>query len=328
MRAQKRNKLFLAIVLFIIFYLLYTHDRHDLDNDELNSRPRRSPFSASADAKLPLILIGGMPGSGTTLLRVMLDVHPDIRCGEETRVIPYVLGMRWEKWEQSMKEKNILDRAGVTDDVLDAAMSSFILEIIKGSGDPAPRLCSKDPLAFKDAEYLAKIFPNSKLLLMVRDGRAVCHSLRTRELTVTGYNNSDVRDCLKRWSNGADFLGFQCKQVGPDRCIAIRYEEFVQYPEEWMRIILDFIDVPWNTAVLQHSAYVRTNKVHFASNKKKTAQLQKPVNTAALNKWADHLPEDVKRDMAKIAPALIKFGYDPGANPPTYRYDKPSRETL
>ncbi|XP_033754438.1 protein-tyrosine sulfotransferase 1-like [Pecten maximus] len=328
MRQHRRNKVFLAVVLLVLFYMLYTHDRHDLDSDTLDSRSRLREVAAPADANLPLIFIGGMPGSGTTLLRVMMDVHPDIRCGEETRIIPYVLGMRWEKWEKSLKEKMILERAGVANDVIDAAMSSFILEIIKGSGDPAPRLCSKDPLAFKDADYLARIFPNSKLIMMVRDGRAVCHSLRTRQLTITGYNNSDVRNCLKRWSSGAELLNVQCQHVGPDRCKMIRYEEFVQYPEEWMRIILGFLNVPWNIAVLQHSVLVRNNKVYFASIEKKTAQLQKPVNTAALAKWVDHLPEDVRRDMANIAPSLNKFGYDPRANPPTYKYDKPAQVSL
>ena len=38
------------------------------------------------DRSMPLIFVGGMPRSGTTLMRAMLDAHPDVRCGEETRV--------------------------------------------------------------------------------------------------------------------------------------------------------------------------------------------------------------------------------------------------
>ena len=51
------------------------------------------------DVDMPLIFIGGMPRSGTTLMRTMLDAHPKIRCGQETRIIPRILGMRvnWQK---------------------------------------------------------------------------------------------------------------------------------------------------------------------------------------------------------------------------------------
>lgn len=44
----------------------------------------------------------------------------------------------------------------------------------------------------------------------------------------------------------------------------------------------------------------------------------KPVNLDALSKWVGHVPEDVVRDMASVAPMLSVLGYDPNANPPNY----------
>ena len=43
------------------------------------------------------------------------------------------------------------------------------------------------------------------------------------------------------------------------------------------------------------------------------------MNTDALDKWVGHIPADVQRDMADIAPMLRRLGYDPRANPPDYR---------
>ena len=65
----------------------------------------------------PMIFIGGMPRSGTTLARVLVDAHPDIRCGEETRVLPRLLQMR-SQWVKSQKEKMRLEEAGVTNEVV------------------------------------------------------------------------------------------------------------------------------------------------------------------------------------------------------------------
>lgn len=72
----------------------------------------------SYDRMQPMIFIGGMPRSGTTLARVLLDAHPDIRCGEETRVLPRLLQMR-SQWVKSQKEKMRLEEAGVTMEVAD-----------------------------------------------------------------------------------------------------------------------------------------------------------------------------------------------------------------
>lgn len=152
----------------------------------------------------PLIFIGGFPRSGTTLMRVMLDAHKHVRCGEETRVIPRLLTMR-ATWSRSAKERIRLDEAGVTDQVLDSAVRAFLLEVspiklrlsttgctvklflhvfqvIVGHGEPAPRLCNKDPFALKSLSYLAHIFPKAKFVLMLRDGRATVHSMISRKV--------------------------------------------------------------------------------------------------------------------------------------------------
>ena len=80
------------------------------------------------DRTMPLIFIGGMPRSGTTLMRAMLDAHPDVRCGEETRVIPRLLGLK-SQWQKSEKESRRLQEAGLTNDVLSSAVAAFILEV-------------------------------------------------------------------------------------------------------------------------------------------------------------------------------------------------------
>ena len=77
-------------------------------------------------------------------------------------------------------EMHRLAQGGITDDVIDAAISSFIMETIVQHGDPADILCNKDPLTLLYGDYLSKIFPKSRWIFMVRDGRAVIHSVMKR----------------------------------------------------------------------------------------------------------------------------------------------------
>lgn len=150
------------------------------------TRPAGAQLRRELDAPvegrdLPLIFIGGVPRSGTTLMRAMLDAHPDVRCGQETRVVPRILQMR-QHWMRSPKESVRLEQAGVSKAVLDNAIAAFCLEVIVRHGETAPRLCNKDPLVLKMGTYVLELFPNAKFLFMVRDGRATVHSIITRKV--------------------------------------------------------------------------------------------------------------------------------------------------
>ncbi|KAL0625106.1 Protein-tyrosine sulfotransferase 2 [Plecturocebus cupreus] len=250
--------------------------------------------------------------------RAMLDAHPEVRCGEETRIIPRVLAMR-QAWSKSGREKVRLDEAGVTDEVLDAAMQAFILEVIAKHGEPARVLCNKDPFTLKSSVYLSRLFPNSKFLLMVRDGRASVHSMITRKVTIAGFDLSSYRDCLTKWNKAIEVMYAQCMEVGKHKCLPVYYEQLVLHPKRSLKLILDFLGIAWSDAVLHHEDLIgKPGGVSLSKIERSTDQVIKPVNLEALSKWTGHIPGDVLRDMAQIAPMLARLGYDPYANPPNY----------
>ncbi|XP_074462950.1 protein-tyrosine sulfotransferase 2 isoform X1 [Larus michahellis] len=273
--------------------------------------------------EMPLIFIGGVPRSGTTLMRAMLDAHPEVRCGEETRIIPRVLAMR-QAWSKSGREKMRLDEAGVTDQVLDAAMQAFILEVIAKHGEPARYLCNKDPFTLKSSVYLSRLFPNSKFLLMVRDGRASVHSMITRKVTIAGFDLNSYRDCLTKWNKAIEVMYSQCLEIGRSRCLPVYYEQLVLHPEQSMHAIMKFLDISWSDTVLHHEELIgKPGGVSLSKIERSTDQVIKPVNMEALSKWIGHIPGDVLQDMAHIAPMLARLGYDPYANPPNYGHPDP-----
>ncbi|XP_051972111.1 protein-tyrosine sulfotransferase 2-like [Xyrauchen texanus] len=266
----------------------------------------------------PVVFVGGVPRSGTTLMRAMLDAHPDIRCGEETRVIPRLLSLR-QSWARQAKERWALEEEGVTQQMLDSATTAFILQVIARHGEPARLLCNKDPFTLKSANYLSHIFPNSKFLLMLRDGRASVHSMISRHVTISGFNLSSYRDCLTKWSNAIEAMVSQCMIVGRHRCMTVRYEDLVLQPRATMQSVLRFLNAPWHEGVLHHEESIgQRGGISLSRTERSTDQVIKPVNLEALNRWVGHIPADVKEDMVNIAPMLHRLGYDPYANPPDY----------
>ncbi|KRX70655.1 Protein-tyrosine sulfotransferase A, partial [Trichinella sp. T6] len=288
---------------------------------------RSSTFgNFSYDNTLPLIFIGGFPRSGTTLIRAMLDAHPDIRCGEETRLLPRILGMR-AHWKNEKVEWRRLIEAGVDDEVIDAAVSAFIMEVIVRHGPLAPRLCDKDPFLMKFAVYLSELFPNAKFVFMIRDGRAAVHSMITRRVTIGGFDLTDIRQCLSKWSLSVAQMYNECYNIGARRCFPMYYEQLVLNPEKWLRELLAFLEVPWSDHVLNHEKYIG-REISLSKSERSTDQVMKPVYTSSLDSWVGKFPEDILKDMPKIAPMLDFLGsifpftifssYDPKVYKPDY----------
>jgi protein-tyrosine sulfotransferase len=156
-----------TVLVVLIFILLKTNIfQRCLDSKNQGEMVREEKYVIGSDQKtyvyhrnMPLIFIGGVPRSGTTLMRAMLDAHPEVRCGQETRVIPRILQLR-SHWMKSEKESMRLEEAGISKEVLNSAIAQFCLEIIAKHGDPAPRLCNKDPLTLKMGSYVTELFPN------------------------------------------------------------------------------------------------------------------------------------------------------------------------
>jgi len=279
------------------------------------------------DRFTPFIFVGGFPRSGTTLMRVMLDAHPDIRCGQETRVIPKILLNIPRMLNMFSKVENTRrEEAGVTQELLDSAVAALIAEIIAKHGDPAPRLCNKDPLTFRNLSYLARLFPNSKFIFLVRDGRAVLNSIIDRKIAIRGMyspqhsDNYDPEGLLRAWNVAVSEMNRQCEEIGQARCLRIPYEHLVLFPAESMKLVLEFVNVAWDNVVLHHQTEIgKPGGIILSRLEKSTDQVKEAINVKALYKWCDKLPPSLLKHTHRIAPIMRKMGYDSWKTWPDYR---------
>lgn len=129
--------------------------------------------SFSEEKDVPILFIGGCPRSGTTLMRVLLDTHPQISCGPETHILPKLLSMHTSL---SVYDQTRMQMAGIDKDLQNLAMRDFIFDIIMGhvKRGSAPSNgftfwpCNKDPFLLNNAIYLKRLFPKAKFIHMVR----------------------------------------------------------------------------------------------------------------------------------------------------------------
>jgi protein-tyrosine sulfotransferase len=264
------------------------------------------------DGTSPIIFIGGSYRSGTTLMRVMLDAHPLIRCGEETRIVPRFLEFMARNFQKDKK----LQKAGLTTNMLDQAARAFISSIVSLHGKSAPNLCTKDPENLRHSMYLSQLFPNSKFILMIRDARATINSIKTHGLLAGGYSRG-YQDNFKNWNSLIEEMYSQCLTIGDDRCLPVYYEQLVLHPEYEMRKILKFLNIPWNDDVLEHEKKIGA-KIKLAEIEISSDQVIKPVNLEGLNSWFGKIPLQVLNQIDTLAPMLKKLGYDTKSKKPNY----------
>lgn len=107
-------------------------------------------------------------------MRVLLDVHPSVRCGPETHILPHMLYLYSFKINPMFKR---LNGANITHELVDSIFVRAISTLLHNTGPSAERLCAKDPFIDLCLKQLLYLYPKSQFILMVRDGRAVANSV-------------------------------------------------------------------------------------------------------------------------------------------------------
>uniref|UniRef100_A0A0K0E6T3 Protein-tyrosine sulfotransferase n=2 Tax=Strongyloides stercoralis TaxID=6248 RepID=A0A0K0E6T3_STRER len=298
-RFHRKSNLFILLIIFLIIFLFV------LKNNTTNNLLKNDK----------VIFIGGVPRSGTTLMRALLDSHSKIRCGGETRVIPHILSIL-TFWERKSSKK-MLDEAGVSRNVLNDAIGAFISEVITKHGDKANIYCNKDPFNMKYGGRLKEIFPNAKFILLLRDGRASVHSIMSRKVPVEGFSWNNQTKSLKAWNNLIDQMVLECTYLGKYSCLMVHYERLVIYPREELIRIVQFLDISWEENLLHHEEFIGS-EVKLVKGEWSTDQVKKSINLDALYKWNNFFNSSIIQNINNIAPMINNLGYPINTTYPNY----------
>ncbi len=206
-----------------------------------------------ADNKCEIVFILGiMPRSGTHFLANLLCQHPDCKksvLAEDGLVASSSLLARYADFNNKQWEKDGAPAAGGAHQLLLESIGEGLLAFLKNMRqnaiakktsptDSLPRyLVTKTPQV-TGLENFFKLFPQNKLLLLVRDGRAVVESGNI------SFNYDRERSC-RQWRDAADkIIGFtNATPQTSSNYLIVKYEELYTQTEQEMRKILSFMDL-------------------------------------------------------------------------------------
>lgn len=184
----------------------------------------------------------GAQGSGTTLMRLILDSHPDVAMAQETGFARLLLANEHIPYAQHGSEW--YGRLGLSRSDLDRELGSFYGGIFGrwAAARGASRWGDKTPFHVWHIERLARVFPDAVFLGMVRHPGAAASSRHRR----MGHSWSGS---LTHWTKRNKEMLHQGAALGT-RFLLCRYENLVTDPEEVLRDLTGRLGLPWDDRLL------------------------------------------------------------------------------
>ena len=228
----------------------------------------KSQGNLSREKLAPAAFILSSPRSGSTLLRVMLAGHPGLSSPPELHLLPFDT-MREREQELGVSQLGEgLKRAFMALKNLDAAQSQQLVdELIESNatvkevyqqlqqlaGDRL--LVDKSPTYASNRETLEKaeaIFEGAKYIHLVRHPYSVIESFaRMRMDKLVGSGEGDPYELAELiWRESNQNILNLAEDIDPDRYHLVYYEDLVSKPQTVLEGICEFLQVPFDAAVL------------------------------------------------------------------------------
>ena len=266
----------------------------------MSSDPSAPPASREPARGGPVFIVGPM-GSGTTLMRLIVDSHDNIAVAQETSIMRAYLAHKWIPFHRHGGEW--YGRLGWSEDELELRMREFYGGMFErfAAEQGKPRWGDKTPWHTWHLREIATLFPDAVFIAMVRHPGAVATSVSERF-------RQSWDGAVTHWVNTTSEQVQRGIELG-DRLLTVRYEDLVTEPETTLREVFDWLDEPWSDRLLEH------DKVHAERGTAKkvegSTRSDKPIATDRIAAWTENKTPEQLAVLATKAGALAPFyGYD------------------
>jgi hypothetical protein len=261
---------------------------------------------------IPLNFVIGKERSGTTLLQVMLNAHPNIVAPPESRLIAlhyrhFSKIVRWTEkhiddyCKDLFREILFKDHWNVNREDLKADLISLkdklnyplVCKIVFYHYAPKDKdikmFVDKNPIYYNVLPELKAIFPEARYINIVRDYHANIESQRH----IASLNLSTA-DMAYRWLR-VSMMTEEARKKSPGKWMMMKYEDLVLDAGGTMKKICQFLHLPFDekmteahNAKLYPSFYEHKEVEKF---KKFHNKLFEPINSAYIDSWKNKLTE-------------------------------------
>ena len=285
----------------------------------------------------PFPFVVGMNRSGTTLLRMMLDAHPDLTIPPETHFVPDMIkaakadGSTPESVLEAMKAHREWGDFEISDEVMlgkfralpklrpGPAVRSFYDIYAERQGKP--RYGEKTPTYVQKMKLIQRALPEARFCHVIRDGRDVALSVLDR--TVRDLTAGDVAN---RWQKKVRKAQEDSPQL--EHYMEIRYEDLILDTEPVLRSVCEFFELQWHDELLTYHERSADRLQEMAralpgdgkakelsvERRLKTHEMTtKPPSADRVQRWRQQMTEEQRLEFEEVAGDLLtELGYPVG----------------
>jgi len=286
--------------------------------------------------RIPIFFILGRPRSGTTLLRTLFDAHPNVKIPIEYPFFFYLHSrfrkakkIRFDDAQQLFEElrtKKVfnqryfeymkLDEPAFLDSLKEYKDGLTPMDFYKLVNFHSGSIFPKEDIRWiGDKNHIYSIYPQ-KLLRLFPDARFICivRDYRDNFVSMKKFEFEALNTYLLsyRWKYVVR-LSRRLQKLHPNTFTIIRYEDLVSKPEESIRELCAFLQLPFNAEVfnfyLKKTEVSRFFPVDLAMKYHKS--LTEPINKDKINLWKTELTRKQIRAMDFTVGKLAeKMGYE------------------
>ena len=268
----------------------------------------------------PPLFVVGCGRSGSTLLRLMLDAHPDLAVPGESHFIPQLRRMfpdpvdggtltaallrtphfrHWKVAESSVRERVRSLRTPTFAAVIASAFEANADEQGKR------RWGDKTPIHVRSIPLLSGLWPDARFVHLIRDGRDVALSYLSLP-----WGPDTVWAAALKWRRDVGTGIRDGQPLGTSRYLEVRYEELVAAPADALRAICAFAGLRFDEAMLDPGARLGHPTLAPDAGRAFHARVQEEVTPGARNWRTQMSPGDVRRFEAVAGALLRDLGYE------------------